>query len=91
MRFRALAPWGGIHELLDNQRVIYFSLLRGPQSDQALLPDRSPDRNYANLGAGVALVLPKGLQVFLSFRALLASRLTLLVSFSRKSFKAERI
>lgn len=24
-----------------------------------------PDRNYANLGTGVTLVLPKGLQVFL--------------------------
>jgi len=28
-----------------------------------------PDRNYANLGTGVTLVPPKGLQVFLSFRA----------------------
>jgi hypothetical protein len=48
--------------------VIYFRFCEGlNQTKFRFRP--IPDRNYANLGAGVALVLPKGLQVFLSFRA----------------------
>ena len=59
-----------VHEFYDNQRVIYFRFREDLGQTRLRFQTDSPDRNYANLGTGVVLVLPKGLQVFLSFRAL---------------------
>jgi uncharacterized protein with beta-barrel porin domain len=59
-----------VHEFQDNQRVIYFRFRDDLGQTKLLFQTHSPDRNYANLGTGVVLVLPKGMQVFLSFRAL---------------------
>jgi outer membrane autotransporter protein len=59
-----------VHEFLDNQRVIYFRFREDLGQTKLRFQTDPPDRNYANLGTGVVLVLPKGLQVFLSFRAL---------------------
>jgi outer membrane autotransporter protein len=59
-----------VHEFLDNQRVIYFRFREDVGQTKLRFQTDPPDRNYANLGTGVTLVLPKGLQVFLSFRAL---------------------
>ena len=59
-----------VHEFLDNQRVIYFHFREDVGQTKLRFQTDPPDRNYANLGTGVTLVLPKGLQVFLSFRAL---------------------
>lgn len=59
-----------VHEFYDNQRVIYFRFREDLGQTKLRFQTDSPDRNYANLATGVVLVLPKGLQVFLSFRAL---------------------
>jgi outer membrane autotransporter protein len=59
-----------VHEFQDNQRVIYFRFREDLGQTKLRFQTDSPVRNYANLGTGVVLVLPKGLQVFLSFRAL---------------------
>ena len=59
-----------VHEFYDNQRVIYFRFREDLGQTKLRFQTDSPDRNYANLGTGVVLVLPKGMQVFLSFRAL---------------------
>jgi outer membrane autotransporter protein len=59
-----------VHEFLDNQRVIYFRFREDLGQTKLRFQTDPPDRNYANLGTGVTLVLPKGWQVFLSFRAL---------------------
>jgi outer membrane autotransporter protein len=59
-----------VHEFEDNQRVIYFRFREDLHQTKLRFQTDSPDRNYANLGTGVVLVLPKGLQAFLSFRAL---------------------
>jgi len=59
-----------VHEYQDDQRVIYFRFREDLGQTKLRFQTDSPDRNYANLGTGVVLVLPKGLQVFLSFRAL---------------------
>ena len=61
-----------VHEFLDNQRVIYFRFREDLGQTKLRFQTDSPDRNYANLGTGVTLVLPKGLQVFLSVLALVS-------------------
>jgi len=62
------AEW--VHEFFDNQRVIYFRFREDLGQTKLRFQTDPPDRNYANVGTGVVLVLPKGMQVFLSFRAL---------------------
>jgi len=59
-----------VHEFYDNQRVIYFRFREDLGQTKLRFQTDSPDRNYANLSTGVVLVLPKNMQVFLSFRAL---------------------
>ena len=59
-----------VHEFYDNQRVIYFRFREDLGQTKLRFQTDSPDRNYANLGTGVVLLLPKDMQVFLSFRAL---------------------
>ena len=62
------AEW--VHEFFDNQRVIYFRFREDLGQTKLRFQTDPPDRNYANVGTGVVLVLPKGMQVFLAFRAL---------------------
>jgi outer membrane autotransporter protein len=62
------AEW--VHEFYDNQRVIYFRFREDLGQTKLRFQTDPPDRNYGNVGAGVVLVLPKNMQVFLSFRAL---------------------
>jgi outer membrane autotransporter protein len=62
------AEW--VHEFFDNQRVIYFHFREDLGRTRLRFQTDPPDRDYANVGTGVVLVLPKGMQVFLSFRAL---------------------
>ena len=61
-----------VHEFLDDQRSVQFSLVQDPQNRRFLFQTDPPDRDYVNLGLGVAMVLPSGLQPFLNFRQLLA-------------------
>ena len=71
-----LKPNGGkwslsaLHEFFDNQRVIYFRFREDLGQTKLRFQTDPPDRNYANVGTGVVLVLPKGMQIFLAFRAL---------------------
>ncbi len=62
------AEW--VHEFFDNQRVIYFRFREDLGQTKLRFQTDPPDRNYGNVGTGVVLVLPKGMQVFLAFRAL---------------------
>src|SRR5262249_61468015 len=59
-----------VHEFSDNQRVIYFRFPEDLGPPKLRFQTDSPDRHYANLSTGVVLVLPKNMQLFLSFRAL---------------------
>ncbi|HEV2057607.1 MAG TPA: autotransporter domain-containing protein, partial [Methylomirabilota bacterium] len=63
-----IAEW--VHEFQDDQRVIYFRFREDLGQTKLRVQTDSPDRDYFNLGTGVVLILPKGMQVFLSFRAL---------------------
>jgi outer membrane autotransporter protein len=62
------ADW--VHEFQDDQRVIYFRFREDLGQTKLRFQTDAPDRDYANLGTGVVLVLAKGMQVFLGFRAL---------------------
>lgn len=62
------AEW--VHEFQDNQRVIYFRFREDLGQTKLRFQTDAPTRNYGNVGTGLVLVLPKNMQVFLSFRAL---------------------
>jgi outer membrane autotransporter protein len=59
-----------VHEFLDDQRSVGFSLVQDPLGARFLFQTDRPDRDYFNLGVGVAMVLPNGLQPFVNFREL---------------------
>jgi outer membrane lipase/esterase len=61
-----------VHEFLDDQRSVQFSFVQDPQNRRFLFETTPPDRDYMNLGVGVSMVLPSGLQPFLNFRDMLA-------------------
>ncbi len=61
-----------VHEFLDDQRSVQFSFVQDPQNRRFLFETTPPDRDYLNLGLGVSMVLPSGLQPFLNFRDMLA-------------------
>jgi len=61
-----------VHEFLDDQRSVQFSFVQDPQNRRFLFETTPPDRDYMNLGVGVSIVLPSGLQPFLNFRDMLA-------------------
>jgi uncharacterized protein YhjY with autotransporter beta-barrel domain len=61
-----------VHEFLDDQRNVQFSFAQDPQNRRFLFQTTPPDRDYLNLGLGVSMVLPSGLQPFLNFRDMLA-------------------
>jgi outer membrane autotransporter protein len=59
-----------VHEFLDDQRSVGFRLVQDPFQARFLYQTDPPDRDYFNLGIGVAMVLPNGLQPYLNFREL---------------------
>jgi outer membrane lipase/esterase len=61
-----------VHEFLDDQRSVGFRLVQDPTPRRFLFQTDTPDRDYFNLGVGVSMVLPSGLQPFLNFRELVA-------------------
>jgi outer membrane lipase/esterase len=60
-----------VHEFLDDQRSVGFRLVQDLGQRRFLYQTEPPDRDYVNLGVGVSMVLPNGLQPFLNFRELL--------------------
>jgi uncharacterized protein YhjY with autotransporter beta-barrel domain len=63
-----------VHEFLDDQRSVGFRLAKDLGQRRFLYQTDPPDRDYVNLGVGVSMVLPNGLQPFLNFRELVAYR-----------------
>ncbi len=61
-----------VHEFLDDQRNVQFSFAQDPQNRRFLFQTTPPDRDYLNLGLGVSMVLPQGIQPYLNFRDMLA-------------------
>jgi outer membrane autotransporter protein len=63
-----------VHEFLDDQRSVGFRLVQDLGQRRLLYQTDLPDRDYVNLGVGVSMVLPNGMQPFLNFREMLAYR-----------------
>jgi outer membrane autotransporter protein len=59
-----------VHEFLDDQRSVGFRLVQDQLQRRFLFETDPPDRDYFNLGVGVSMVLPNGMQPFLNFREL---------------------
>jgi outer membrane autotransporter protein len=59
-----------LHEFQDPQRRSHFRVAGGEDRRFSFEND-PPDRNYFQLGAGIALVLPRDIQPFINYRALL--------------------
>jgi outer membrane lipase/esterase len=59
-----------VHEFLDDQRSVGFRLVQNTVQARFLFQTEPPDRDYFNVGVGVAMVLPNGLQPYLNFREL---------------------
>jgi outer membrane lipase/esterase len=60
-----------VHEFLDDQRSVGFRLVQDLGQRRLLYQTDPPDRDYFNLGVGVSMVLPNGLQPFLNYRELI--------------------
>lgn len=60
-----------VHEFLDDQRSVGFRFVQDTLQARFLYQTDPPDRDYVNLGVGVAMVLPNGVQPYLNFRELL--------------------
>lgn len=58
------------HEFEDNQRTIHFRFVDDFSRTKLKFNNDPPDRDYFNVGAGVAVVLRNGLSPFLNYRAL---------------------
>jgi uncharacterized protein YhjY with autotransporter beta-barrel domain len=61
-----------VHEFFDDQRNVQFSFAQDSQNRRFLFQTTPPDRDYLNLGLGVSMVLPQGIQPYLNFRDMLA-------------------
>ncbi|HET7877018.1 MAG TPA: autotransporter outer membrane beta-barrel domain-containing protein [Methylomirabilota bacterium] len=62
------ATFEWVHELQDDQRVIYFHFVEDLGANRIRFQTDKPDRDYFNAGVGVVLVLPRGLSPFFNFR-----------------------
>jgi outer membrane lipase/esterase len=60
-----------VHEFLDDQRSVGFRFVQDLGQRRLLFQTDRPDRDYFNIGVGVSMVLPNGVQPFLNFRELL--------------------
>lgn len=59
-----------VHEFEDDQRGIDFRFVDNLSAGRFRFENDSPDRNYYNLGLGVAAVFPHGISAFVNARAL---------------------
>lgn len=59
-----------VHEFMRDQHVVYFRFEEDLNRTRLRFLTESPDRDYANVGAGVSLVFPGGLAGFVNYRAL---------------------
>jgi outer membrane autotransporter protein len=60
-----------VHEFLNDRRTVHATATDGSAVNFVTDP---PDRNYANVGAGVVFVLPDGISPFLSYSAEVLNR-----------------
>jgi outer membrane autotransporter protein len=69
-------PWGvlvpqarleWLHEFEDDSRLVTASFAQDTGAVEFSVPTDNPDRDYFNLGLGVAAVLPQGRSVFLYY------------------------
>ena len=60
-----------VHEFLDDQRSVGFRFVQDQAQRRFLFQTDRPDRDYFNVGVGVSMVLPNGMQPFLNFRELI--------------------
>ncbi len=65
---QATAEW--VHEFMRDQHVVYFRFQEDFNRTRLRFLTEPPDRDYANLGAGVSLIFPGGLAGFINYRAL---------------------
>ncbi|NOQ63072.1 MAG: autotransporter domain-containing protein [Methyloprofundus sp.] len=69
------------HEFMNDSRIL-SSFRESSPSDITEIRTDSPDRDFANIGAGVSAVFPHGISAFFYYEALLANYLTTAHSFS---------
>lgn len=60
-----------VHEFEDAQRNINFRFVDNPAAGSFRFQNDPPDRNYFNLGLGIAAVWPHGISGFLNYRAMI--------------------
>jgi outer membrane autotransporter protein len=69
---QAIAGW--VHEFKDSQRIISFRFVEDPGRNRFHFLNDPPDRNYANLGVGVSMILPHGISPFVNYQAIVGYR-----------------
>jgi outer membrane autotransporter protein len=62
------------HEFEDDSREVGFRLAADPSRTRFAVRVSSPDRDHANLGAGLALALPRGWAAFADFETVAGQR-----------------
>ena len=63
------------HQFADDRRNITTRVIADPSNTQLFIRTSSPDRNYANLSAGVSAALQGGVSAFFNYETLLAHEL----------------
>lgn len=72
--FGVLIPQGfveWIHEYSNDARTIEATYIYDPFQVPLIANTNDPDRDYASLGVGISAVLPRGMQMFFSYQAVL--------------------
>ena len=72
--FGVLIPQGfveWIHEYSNDARTIEATYIYDPFQVPLIANTNDPDRDYASLGVGISAVLPRGMQMFLNYQAVL--------------------
>ena len=59
-----------VHEFQNSQRTINFRFVDNPAAGTFSFQNDRPDRNYFNIGVGIAAVWPHGISGFLNYRAM---------------------
>lgn len=59
-----------VHEFQNSQRIINFRFVDNPAAGPFSFQNDRPDRNYFNIGLGIAVVWPHGISGFLNYRAM---------------------
>jgi outer membrane autotransporter protein len=58
-----------VHEFLDERRFVDFRFVEDESQKRLRFRTAAPDRDWANLGAGLLWVLPRGFSAFANYRA----------------------